>query len=253
MRLFARPVLFPVVAALAVAALLATDVQTVDTASAATFVGGEIAKPRVEPLTSPDVVSARVQALATGSRVQVLSETTEQSQTWVNPDGTFTTESTGGPARIADESAPNGWRELDFTLVERSDGTVGPVSGYTDISLSGKATAAQVAKNGVVRLEGQTGSDIVLGWAGALPKPTLDGQTATYKNVLPSIDLVITVTPTGVEQFYVVKSKPKKGFALDIPLSMDGLATSAALDGSIVLKDKKDKNKTAGTVPPAYM
>jgi RHS repeat-associated protein len=241
------------IAVLATAGLLATDVQTIDPASATPFVGGEIAKPRVEPLTAPDVVSARVQALATGSRVQVLSETTETSQTWVNPDGTFTTESTGGPARIADESAPNGWRELDFTLVERSDGTVGPVSGYTDISLSGKATAAQVAKNGVARLEGQTGSDIILGWAGALPKPTLDAQTATYKNVLPSIDLVITVTPTGVEQFYVVKSKPKKGFAVDIPLSMDGLQTSTDADGSIALKDKKNKNGVAGTIPAAYM
>lgn len=70
-----------------------------------------------------DFLSARVQAEASGKRVLVGSALDEFSSTWVNPDGTRTTESFGSPIRVRDEGGHFGWRDLDFTLVENVDGT----------------------------------------------------------------------------------------------------------------------------------
>ncbi len=47
----------------------------------------------------PDLVSARVTARAQGSRVEVEALREATSTTWVNPDGTLTTQQHGGPIR----------------------------------------------------------------------------------------------------------------------------------------------------------
>lgn len=43
-------------------------------------------------LAAEDFLSARLQAAVTGSRILVISELSEMSTSWVNPDGTLTTE-----------------------------------------------------------------------------------------------------------------------------------------------------------------
>ncbi|MFG3479808.1 hypothetical protein ACGF3K_31910, partial [Streptomyces sp. NPDC047980] len=47
-----------------------------------------------------DIPSARVAARLSGKRVEALSERTETSTTWVNKDGSLTTELTAGPAGL---------------------------------------------------------------------------------------------------------------------------------------------------------
>ena len=84
-----------------------------------------------------DFLSARVQAEASGERVLVGSALDEFSTTWVNPDGSRTTESFGSPVRVRDEGGHFGWRDLDFTLVENVDGTVGARSGLLPLTISG--------------------------------------------------------------------------------------------------------------------
>jgi hypothetical protein len=53
-----------------------------------------------EVLERPDVVSARVLARSSGQRVEVLELRSETDTTWVNPDGTFTTDVAAGPIRV---------------------------------------------------------------------------------------------------------------------------------------------------------
>src|SRR6266511_4335377 len=54
--------------------------------------------------------------------------------------------------------------------------------------------------------QGDRDRQIGLGWKGRLPDPALVGSTATYRDVLPDVDLVVTVHRTGYEQSFVVRS-----------------------------------------------
>ena len=155
-----------------------------------------------------DFLSARVQAEASGKRVLVGSALDEFSTTWVNPDGTRTTESFGSPVRVRDEGGHFGWRDLDFTLVENVDGTVGARSGLLPLTISGGGSAAEVAVTGLVSVVQSEGRSFGFGFDGALPKPLLEGDTARFVEVFDGVDLLVRLDATGFEQFFEVKRKP---------------------------------------------
>jgi RHS repeat-associated protein len=155
-----------------------------------------------------DFLSARVQAEASGKRVLVGSALDEFSSTWVNPDGTRTTESFGSPIRVRDEGGHFGWRDLDFTLVENVDGTVGARSGLLPLTISGGGSAAEVAATGLVSVVQAEGRSFGFGFDGALPKPVLEGDTARFVEVFDGVDLLVRLDATGFEQFFEVKRKP---------------------------------------------
>jgi hypothetical protein len=70
---------------------------------------------------APDLVSARIAARAQRSRVEAVSERTELLTTFVNPDGTLTTEASVTPVRFRDRNADpgqGGWRKVDLSLRE---------------------------------------------------------------------------------------------------------------------------------------
>ncbi|WP_435281733.1 hypothetical protein [Streptomyces koelreuteriae] len=112
---------------------------------------------------------------------------TESSTFYVNPEGSVTEESSTGPIRVKDEKGA--WRDVDTTLVLR-DGVVQPKRAAADITISagGSGPLAQV---------GEGSQSLGIGWEGALPEPVLQGNTATYENVQPGADLVVSALPEG--------------------------------------------------------
>ncbi|MCZ2525927.1 LamG-like jellyroll fold domain-containing protein [Streptomyces sp. HB2AG] len=142
--------------------------------------------------------SASEQAVATGDPVEVAAARTEYSQTMANPDGTFTLTQSTEPQRA--RAADGSWRAIDTTLEKRSDGTVGPKSAVVDLSFSGGGPGA-----GMLAL-GRGGQELKLGWPGPLSEPTLDGPTATYRDVLEGVDLQLTATAEGYREVLVVKT-----------------------------------------------
>lgn len=111
-----------------------------------------------------DYISARLQAAITNHRILVISELSELSTTWVNPDGTLTTESFGAPVRVRDGAGEYGWRDLDFTLVFDDTGFVNAKSGRFDFKVSGGGPAAEVAADGLVSISGSDGNHFGFGW-----------------------------------------------------------------------------------------
>ena len=94
-----------------------------------------------KPVTSAaDAVSAAVSARAQGARVEVEELRDEFSTTWVNPDGSFTTQAHAGVVRFKD--AKGAWRNVDLNLAERTDGTVGAKSHPLGVSLADKSKGA---------------------------------------------------------------------------------------------------------------
>ncbi|MFE4637095.1 DNRLRE domain-containing protein [Streptomyces sp. NPDC056773] len=212
---------------------------------------------RKGPSSAADIASARVAARLYGERVEALSERTETSTTWVNKDGSLTTDLAAGPIRFKDP-ATGAWRDVDIELTPAADGSVVSKAHPQGLRLSGKkgekarslAAAQSTPGTDLVTL-GQGDGAITLQWRGGLPAPQLDGTRATYPEAVPGADVVVEATRTGFEQFVEVKAKPAAGFSYTLPLRTKGLKVEQQADGSVLFTDKKSK-KTA-TMPAPVM
>ncbi|CAM5723079.1 hypothetical protein SANTM175S_08231 [Streptomyces antimycoticus] len=168
-------------------------------------------------------MSASERAAASGEPVEVTAQRAEYSQTFANPDGTFTLEQSSVPQRVrADDGS---WRDVDTTLERRSDGSVGPRSAVVDLAFSGGGDAEDL-----LRL-GRAGKSIRLSWPGRqVPAPRLDGATATYPDVLDGVDLQLTATAEGYRQVLVVRTAQAatNPDLEQIKLSVSGVGLEAA-------------------------
>lgn len=199
---------------------------------------------RPAPAFAADIPSARVAARLSGKRVEALSERTESSTTWVNKDGSLTTELAAGPVRFKDAESGE-WRDVDVDLTALSDGSVASKAHPRGLRLSGKSDAKATD---LVTL-GSGDEAITLQWRGGLSAPKLDGTRATYADAVPGADVVVEATRTGFEQFVEVKAKPVAGFSYTLPLKAKGLKVTQQADGSVVFTDKKNE-KTAVILGP---
>jgi hypothetical protein len=132
---------------------------------------------------------SRALALAkrTRRRVAVTALTTPTSTTSANPSGTLTTSETLQPVRAWQDGA---WTALNATLYRGRNGTVSPAVTSNGLALSGGGTSPLATLTADART-------LTLSWPGRLPAPTLSGPTATYANVLPGVDLVVTADDQG--------------------------------------------------------
>ncbi|MFF4903145.1 hypothetical protein [Streptomyces sp. NPDC001068] len=137
------------------------------------------------------------QAKASGDPVEIVDQRTEYTQTFANPDGTYTLKQATSPQRAKDSVGT--WHDIDTTLIRRGDGSIGPRYAAADESFS--AGGAQA----MVRLA-KDQQALSVRWPGQLPVPSLDGATATYAEVLPGVDLQLTAVPDGYREVLVVKS-----------------------------------------------
>ncbi|MGX4691883.1 DNRLRE domain-containing protein [Streptomyces sp. JNUCC 63] len=211
------------------------------------------------PDTAADIPSAKVAARLHGKRVEALSERTETSTTWVNKDGSLTTELTAGPVRFMDE-ATGEWREVDLDLVRGADGTVEPKAHPGGLRLAGRSgtpakslKAAQQAEATDLVTLGEGDQQITLQWKGGLPQPKLDGIRAEYVNAVPGADVVVEATRTGFEQYVELKQRPETGdaggYSYTLPLRAKGLKAKQLADGSVLFTDRKNKKRAVMPAP----
>ncbi|MET9458366.1 LamG domain-containing protein [Streptomyces canus] len=172
-------------------------------------------------------------AAQSGERVVVDAATTESSQVFANPDGTFTQEMSAAPVRARKDDGS--WGPIDTTLVREADGSVRSKNTTAGLTFSGGGSA-----DGLVTLEDQ-GHKLRLGWPTSLPEPQLDGSTATYAGVLPDVDLKLTALSSGYTSVLVVKTaEAAKNPALatiSMSVSGGGLAIAPTADGGFVARD----------------
>ncbi len=135
-------------------------------------------------------------AAETGWPVEIESERTETDETFANPDGTFTVERSLVPIRVRQNGR---LVPVDTELAAREDGRIAPKAAGISVSFSGGGDEAfaQMVKDG---------REVALSWPGKLPEPVLSGRTATYREVLPGVDLTATADVEGFSHALVVKS-----------------------------------------------
>jgi RHS repeat-associated protein len=220
-------------AVVAVAVSLTTAVQW---PAAPRAVAAPVAASSPPVTVLPDLVSARLAAAGQGSRVEVSSLDSVTSTTWVNPDGTLTTDIGSQPVQAQDANGT--WHRLDDTLRQRPNGTVVPRVAITGV-VFGRDGSLAAAKLG-------SGSDsAAMHWNGPLPDPTLSGDTATYPGVYPGTDLTAQSSATGFELSLQVRDAAAAAAlpdAIDLPLAGNGLTWSLQ-DGGVLVGT--DTNGTA--------
>lgn len=148
------------------------------------------------PRGADDEASALRAATACRGRVEVVAARDEKTQVFANANGTFTAESSAVVQRVRD--AGGRWVKPDPTLRRATDGRIAPVATSLRIAFSGGGAGPAVTI-------GKGSAELGLRWPGALPAPKLSGSNATYSEVLPGVDLVLTAQAEGFAEMLVVK------------------------------------------------
>ncbi len=214
------------------------DVAPDDSASA----GGEQSiSPVTGELTAPDGFSAQLLAEVRGDRVEDLSQRTEVGSVFALPDGQWQQVVASGPVWVqvgGDGAANEDWVAVDETLQKRGDGAYGPVAHSGEVLVSGGESAGDDGMATVASVQDPaTGLVSELTWPGDLPAPSVVGPRATFVDVQAGMDMIVQVTGSGVEQFFVVKDRPGSDGELSLPVTVaaEGATSHDAGDGSVEL------------------
>jgi hypothetical protein len=179
---------------------------------------------------------AAARAKATGQAVVASALTTPTSVTKVSPNGLDTLTQTLKPVRAWRGGA---WHALDARLHVNPDRTVSPAvtTGGIELSGGGRSPLAVLTS---------AGRKMSLFWPGQLPVPTLSGATASYANVLPGVNLAVTVSPQGgFSDVLIIRNA-----AAAANRSLTALRLTAAAPGLHITKNAAG-NLTVATGPRA--
>ncbi|MGH3713888.1 MAG: LamG domain-containing protein [Micromonosporaceae bacterium] len=156
-----------------------------------------------------------------GARIEVADQTTPTRKVFANPDGTYTAELHVTPVRVRRAGR---WVPIDTTLRVGADGRVAPVASASAVSFSGGgSTPLVMLADGSRKLD--------LGWSGRLPRPVLHGSTATYRDVLPGVDLRLTAREQGFAKVFVVKDREAAARVAALPLTVRTAGLRLRADG----------------------
>ncbi|MBE1583785.1 hypothetical protein ACFPOI_33650 [Nonomuraea angiospora] len=134
-----------------------------------------------EPVEASEEEAA-VKAEQLGVPVEVAALRGESSDVFVIPDGQLEAREYLRPIRTRISGA---WKPIDTTLATTGDGMVAPKAATVGLTFSGGG------EKPLVQLT-QAGRRLALSWPGPLPAPRLEGDTATYPDALPGVDLRMT-------------------------------------------------------------
>ncbi|MFD8690718.1 LamG-like jellyroll fold domain-containing protein [Streptomyces sp. NPDC059651] len=156
------------------------------------------AREETEPASSGEasVEAAQAKARRTGVSVEVTSMRSESSDVFAQADGSLEAREYLRPVRTRVRGR---WVPVDTDLAVTEKGTVAPKAAAVGLEFSGGGDAP------LVRMT-KAGRELSLTWPGVLPKPVISGALATYRDVLPGVDLRMEAQETGYSQLLVVNS-----------------------------------------------
>lgn len=150
-------------------------------------------RPAKTSLSADD--AAFLTAERTGEPVELLSKRSETSETHALPNGNLRHTQHTLPVRVRREGS---WTPIDTTLAEVA-GRIAPKAA------AGTMTFSAGGSTPLVTLSDQ-GRTLSMSWPEPLPVPVLEGSTATYREVLPGVDLAVAASVDGFSQALIVKT-----------------------------------------------
>ncbi|MFK0073088.1 DNRLRE domain-containing protein [Arthrobacter woluwensis] len=220
-----------------------------------------------EVRSRPDSLSAALTARSTGHRVEDLSQRSESTQVFANPDSTWTLESYTAPkfAQHADGS----WVEARKELVQAGNAVVADVAGG-ELELSGGENPSDGVAD-LAKLKGEDSkgkaAEITLGWEGSLPKPVVENATADYpkaaaarKSLKSSLgagpkgaDVRVEKTRSGFSHSVVLPEKPTTAPVFRFPLKLTKGLKAAIVPGTGAIEVKDSSGKLVFFAPRPKM
>jgi len=145
--------------------------------------------------SAADLPTAQAIAKQFGHPVTVEPNVTETSLVQALPDGTMQLDQSTEPVRVPRGA---GWVPLDTTLVSNGD-TLEPAAPAVPTRFStGGSLLAQI--------QAPSGEWLSETWQGGnLPAPNVSGNSATYPEVFPGVDLRLSATASGMAEVLIVK------------------------------------------------
>ncbi|MEV6306748.1 DNRLRE domain-containing protein, partial [Actinoplanes sp. NPDC051861] len=200
--------------------------------------------PAVSAPVFKDQAAALAEAVQKGTEVLVETATTATSLTWVKPTGELRSQINALPQRA--KTAAGVWAPIDNTLA-RDGSVVRPANPPVPVSFSNGSDNTEESVLAEVQAGGHT---VAYTWPGRLPEPVIDGSRALYQEVLPGIDLLVTVRAEGgFGHVLIVKNRTAKLPPLSYGLRADGVIFrhDAATNGVKIL-DAGSKDEV-GVIP----
>ncbi|MCX4819013.1 DNRLRE domain-containing protein [Streptomyces sp. NBC_01142] len=179
--------------------------------------------------------AALAEAKRSGKAVEVTSLRRESSEVFATPGGELEAREYLRPvwARVQGQ-----WKPVDTELAKTSGGMVAPKVATLGLEFSGGGDRP------LVRMA-RAGRELALSWPGPLPAPELDEETATYRDVLPDVDLRMGAQEDGFTQLLVVKSaeaaESSQLAELRLKLRADGLNVRETAAGGLEAVDEGAK------------
>ncbi|WP_146179913.1 FG-GAP-like repeat-containing protein [Micromonospora sp. RP3T] len=201
-------------------------------------------RPATATGTSLDVEEALTEARRTGQSVEATAAGTSSSVVTALPNGQIrlTQHATATRKRV-----DGAWKALDATLARQPNGTITSSVTTNEVKLSpgGDAPLATLVSGDRV---------FTVAAPMPLPPPALSGDTATYRNVLPDVDLVATASRNGgFSHVFVVHTPEAAADPALATLELDTQATGFTLDvdaaGNIAGRDRSGATVLSAPAP----
>jgi hypothetical protein len=214
--------------------------------SAAPVVGAPltVAATLVDAQSAADEPAAKAIATRYGHEVVVDSLESETVEIAAEPDGELKLTESSEPVRVRRD---DGWVPIDESLA--AGGVLQPSSAAVPVRFSAGGAMAPLAQ-----VQAPSGEWLTETWKlGALPTPVVSGDTATYPEVMPDVDLQLTATVTGMSEVLVIKSAEAavNPNLAEVQFGIDdgALSTAKVSGGTMVSSDAAGTAQLAAPAP----
>lgn len=208
------------------------------TARLATQPGGVVGAPapsraeRAAEAALHDQTLASLQAQRTHKPVVVTSATNTGTLLTANPNGSFTLTQTSEPVRVRQHGV---WVPINPDLVRGADGVLRARATTTGVAFSAGGSGPMVTMT--------SGADrLSFTFPYVLPRPAVSGPNATYRNVLPGVDLKLTANAGGFSELLIVRTRAAAAsralHALHLRIRSAGVTLAGSSDGGAQAIDK---------------
>lgn len=176
---------------------------------------------------------------------ELVSARTEFSRTFATSlPGVFETVSSAAPLHF--EGADGGWHRFDNDLEPAAGDVVAPAATDVPVAI---ATDASVSE--LVSVEPAEGVSVGFGLEGAAAvEAEVDGDTATFSDVVEGADVELTALDRGVKETIVLDS-PQSLTEFRFPLSLDGVSATVSAVGDVEYRDAA--GVVAAVTPHGFM
>jgi hypothetical protein len=192
------------------------------------------------------VTNARRQAQTSHHPVAVAALTTASTMVTAQPDGHLMLTSNVLPVRVRHG---NGWTPVDTSLHDSG-------GAWESAALPGDSVAFSAGGAEPLATLQAAGSSFSLSWPGRLPAPVISGSSATYGNVLPGVDFVLTATSAQAGGFTEVLVVHDQAAArnpalatLRLAVSGRGIRLTPAAGGGLTARASNGQGSYAAPAP----